>query len=62
MQQEAVRRGNSNQQHDSSVDFGGGGDKYVNTRIWVSVIVIKVSAVSDGGLEDTQKRLFAKSN
>lgn len=59
MQQEAVRRGNSNQQHYSSVDFGGGGDKYVNTRIWVSVIVIKVS---DGGLEDTQKRLFAKSN
>lgn len=33
MQQEAVRRGNSNQQHYSSVDFGGGGDKYVNTRI-----------------------------
>lgn len=50
MQQEAVRRGNGNQQHDSSVDFGGG-DKYVKTRIWVSVIVIRVS---DGGLEDTQ--------
>lgn len=32
MQQEAVRRGNGNQQHDSSVDFGGG-DKYVKTRI-----------------------------
>lgn len=32
MQQEAVRRGNCNQQHDSSVDFGGGGDKYVKTH------------------------------
>lgn len=28
----AAGRGNCNQQHDSSVDFGGGGDKYVKTH------------------------------